>query len=190
MTKELSKNSMGDKFNENPNSNKIKLTTTQIILIFGIVLIIVVLAVVGVVVSKTMQAKTSNVPIERISGKGTVITEDNVNEDNKPVANELFTVAMNNVWQFEKGSTPSLNAYVQNHESNTRPFFIEVLEGDPQKLIYTSPVVPVGSTLKEMVLDVPLKKGTYEAVCSYNLLDEDENVTSTVSFAVSIIVNK
>ena len=63
------------------------------------------------------------------------------------------------------------------------------LDDGEQTLLYSSLVLPVGKRLEELKLNQVLEDGTYDAVCTYHILDdEDPDVElGTVSFAVSLM---
>ncbi len=129
--------------------------------------------------------------------RGTVVTKDNVDEvvqemmekpvDLGPAA--YYTAEMNYEWHFPSGDTPSTNAYVRNHPTNeTAVYFDVVLKEDESKVIYKSPVLPVGSELSDITLTENLGAGTYNCVCIYSLVDDDQNVLSTLRVTLTVVV--
>lgn len=137
---------------------------------------------------------TSNAqPAEK---RNVVVNKDNVDEILKNLAEEdktppgNYEVTMSTTWDFPDGSSPSGNAYVENAVVNTNDVYFDVTLEDTGETIYKSPVIPVGSYLKNIELDKPLAKGSYSSIITYSLLDEEQNVLSTVSVGFVINVEK
>ncbi len=64
------------------------------------------------------------------SGRGTVVTQDNVSQliaEAEQNTDAAYTVSMNIEWDFENGTSPSTNAYVENDTSNLRTVYFNVL---------------------------------------------------------------
>lgn len=157
-----------------------------------IVMIVVLLAVIGsllgviyILMNKSEETKTP----DRNVSEG-LIVDDNFDQK---AANARFTTDMNMVWTFPSGSSISNNAQIGNSASNLYECYFEVyLDNEEQTLLYSSPVLPTGKRLEQLKLDQVLPDGTYDAVCTYHILDdEDKNrELGTVSFAVSLIFTK
>ncbi len=101
-----------------------------------------------------------------------------------------FTTDMNMIWTFPSGSVTSNNAIIGNSASNLYECYFEVyLDDEEQTLLYSSPVIPVGKRLEELKLDKSLPDGTYDAMCTYHVLDDEdpEKELGSVSFAVSLV---
>ena len=99
---------------------------------------------------------------------------------------------MNMIWTFPSGSTVSNNAQIGNSASNLYECYFEVyLDDEEQTLLYSSPVLPVGKSLDRLELDQALPDGTYEAVCTYHILDDEnpDEELGKVSFAVTLMFN-
>ena len=64
------------------------------------------------------------------------------------------------------------------------------LADDENKPILKSPVLPRGSELNNIALDVQLSAGTYDCVMVYHLVDEEQNTISTLRVGFTIIVEK
>lgn len=99
-----------------------------------------------------------------------------------------YQVAMNSTWNFENGAAESDNAYVENAEGNTNPVYFDVVRSDTEETIFASPILPVGTYLNNITLDEKLEAGTYDCVCTYYLLDEDEEPISKVNVGLTIVV--
>ncbi len=150
--------------------------------------IIVIAALVGIMIYLLIPEKEEN--------RNVVVTEDNVNEVVGQMASAeatkpgYYTVTMNNKWTFETGDAVSEDAYVENVAGNTHDVYFDVfLAEDEEKAIYKSPVIPRGSSLRQIALDTPLDAGTYDCVVIYHLVDEDQNTISTLRIAINITVN-
>ena len=97
---------------------------------------------------------------------------------------------MNMIWTFPSGSKVSNNAEIGNSASNQYECYFEVyLDNEDQTLLYSSPVLPVGKRLEKLELDQTLPDGTYDAVCTYHVLDDEnpEVELGAVSFAVTLM---
>lgn len=116
-----------------------------------------------------------------------------VEDIDEKAANARFTTDMNMSWTFPSGSAVSSNAEIGNSSSNLYDCYFDVyLDDDEQTLLYSSPIIPVGEKLDKLELDQVLPDGTYDAVCTYHLLDDEDpdKELGTVSFAVSLIFIK
>jgi hypothetical protein len=168
------------------------------LLVFFLVLVIAALAVTVVVLfNRNKDVASDSVTVsEPAEKRNVVINKDNVEEviaqlaeeDKTPPGN--YEVTMSTTWNFADGSSASGNAYVENVESNTNDVYFDVTLAGTGETIYKSPVIPLGSYLKNITLDTPLSKGNYDSVITYSLLDEEQNVLSTVSVGFTIIVEK
>ena len=181
-----------------------KKNKTAIIVI--IILAVVVIALVGVVAfllgrgSKEDGGAQTGVPEERPSREvasrsvRTVVdeksAEDIMNQMREEVAEGMFECQMSMEWTFEDGKSESKDAYVANSKNNTHPIYFDIYLGDTEELIYSSPVLPVGTDLKDIKLDKELKAGEYKATVMYTLLkdvDSQEEVSSA-GFVITIKV--
>lgn len=80
---------------------------------------------------------------------------------------------MNMIWTFPSGSDTSNNAEIGNSINNMYECYFEVfLDNDERTFLYSSPVLPVGTRLDQLKLNQVLPDGTYEAICTYHLLDK------------------
>ncbi len=181
---------MSDERNDSSSKTKKNgLNTTQVIMIVGIVLI---LGALGAVVYLIVQNQKVEPLAVAEPKKSYVINKDNLEQIQKERAEKvnqgMFRMKMNTTWNFASGDVASSDATVQNSESNQFPFFFEITLPDTGEIIYTSTVIPVGSAIKEVILDKQLAAGTYETVCKYNMLDDKNEIVDNVSVNVSIIV--
>ena len=106
---------------------------------------------------------------------------------------DYYTVTMNNEWTFSDGLAISEDAYVENVEDNGTDVYFDVFLSDADtenedNAIYKSPVIPRGGYLENISLDKDLDPGTYDCICVYHLIDEDQNTLSTLRVSVTISV--
>lgn len=179
----MAANSTSDKKSSNSN-----ITTTHKILIAGFCLVIVIIIVIGILIYQTLQKPTS---LETYSnGNNFVIDESNITEISDKIAStvsdSMFEVNMNTVWNFPDGNSPSSNAVIGNSNSNKYNFAFDVILSGEEEPIYTSTIIPVGSQLNEVILERVLEKGTYDAVCTYHILDNDGNENNTTQVNIKI----
>ena len=55
-------------------------------------------------------------------------------------------------------------------------------------MIYSSPMLPVGTDIKDIKLEKPLAAGDYNAVVMYTLVDENYEEVSSVGFKITISI--
>ena len=118
------------------------------------------------------------------------MVDDNID---RKASEARFTTDMNMIWTFPSGNAVSNNAQIGNSASNIYECYFEVyLDDEEQTLLYSSPVLPVGKRLEELKLEQVLPDGTYDAICTYHILDDEdpEKELGTVSFAVSLMFIK
>lgn len=130
-------------------------------------------------------------PEEVTDGRATFVSPDNVDEVQQqlmePVTDAYYTTSMTVDWYFDNGEAVSTSSYVENAEENTRTVYFDVTLEDGE-LIYSSPYLPVGERIEQITLNRDLDAGDYPAVCTYYLVDDDHNVLTNVSVAVTIHV--
>lgn len=154
------------------------------------ILVVVVIALAGAVIF--LMTRPEEVEEDVTSGRGTVITEDNVSEVEEQaetaeqVPENHYVTSMSIDWHFD--GTTSTDAYIANAVENTRTVYCDLYLKDSGEMIYSSPYIPVGEELKGVTLDKELEPGTYDTILVYNLVDDDEKVLSTLSIALTIYV--
>ena len=153
---------------------------------FKVVTFVVVLAVAGILIYRLWP---------KDDPRNVVVNNSNVDDvlvdmgDTKLVEPGYYTVTMNNEWHFADGIAASEDAYVENVESNTNDVYFDIfLNSDKDNAVYKSPVIPRGSYLEEITLDKDLDPGTYDCVCIYHLIDDEQNTVDTLNVAVTLIV--
>lgn len=116
---------------------------------------------------------------------------DTVMEDmGDKVAEGMFECNMTTSWVFEDGKSESPNAYVANVENNLHTIYFDVYDNATEELLYSSPMLPVGTELRNIKLEKELQKGEYDAVVMYTLVNEENEEVSTVGFNITISVNR
>lgn len=161
-----------------------------------VILVIIILALIGVIIYLMLsQSQEAKVEVPKEEKRDTVVTQDNVQdvvqqmEEKEILPPSYYTVAMNYDWHFATGDAVSTDAYVENDTSNTTPVYFDVvLASDEEKVLYKSPVIPVGSSLEGFALDTKLEAGTYDCVVIYHLVDDEQNTLSTLRVTVTLTV--
>jgi hypothetical protein len=154
--------------------------------------VVVIVALLGVVIF-LLVGRGKEEPEKR----NVVVTQDNVEDvvqemvDKEYIEPGYYEASMSTTWTFATGSDVSDDAYVANVEGNTNDVYFDVvLAEDEDQVIYKSPVIPRGGELQNIALDTPLEAGTYDCVCIYHLIDDEQKTISTLRVAVTIIVNQ
>lgn len=163
-----------------------KKNKSKIIVTIVVIVLLLVISGLGVVIYHLVNKPVETPKVEREISGG-LIVDDNYDEK---VAEARFTTDMNMIWTFPSGSAVSTNAVIGNSGSNAYDCYFEVyLDDEEQTLLYSSPVLPVGKRLDKLELDQVLPDGTYDAICTYHLLDDEDpdKELSTVSFRVSLM---
>lgn len=114
--------------------------------------------------------------------------DDIMEEMADKVAEGMFECEMTMSWTFQDGSSVASNAYVANSKNNLHTLYFDVIDNETDELLYSSPMLPVGSELREIKLDKELPAGEYSAVVMYTLVDEDYEEVSKVGFNITISV--
>lgn len=123
-----------------------------------------------------------------------VVTPDNVDQiiesiDAKDILpTGSYEVLMNTTWNFSSSEESSYDAYIANSSYNSNTMYFTIRIEDSDEDIYTSPYVPVGSSLEDIRLDTQLKKGSYDCVLTYHLVDEGHTEISKVSVSMTIVI--
>lgn len=163
------------------------------IVIIACVVVIVVLVGAVVALAAKMLSSSGEQP-QTAEKRNAVVNEDNVEEvlaelvESEKTASGHYRVTMNTTWKFKNGSSASSNAYVKNVAENTNDVYFDVTLADTDELIYSSPLIPLGSYLENITLDKDLDAGTYDCVCTYHLVDEEQNTLSTLRLTLTIEV--
>lgn len=157
-----------------------------------VILVFIILVMTGIIAYLLMSRK----PIEE-EWRNVVITPDNIEEtiqqmeEEEYVAPGYYTVTMDFDWHFAAGDAVSSDAFVENAVGNTNAVYLDLfLAEDEENAIYKSPVIPVGSSLQDIVLDTPLSAGTYDCVAVYHLVDDSQNTVSTLRVTVTVTIDE
>jgi hypothetical protein len=159
------------------------LTTKKIILILGIFVIVCAAIIIAILLLRTPEP----------AGGVPVIDENNLeeimSEIEEKVARGMFETHMTTTWSFPDGQSPSSDAVMGNSAANNFPFWFTVTLADSGEIVYTSSLMPVGSQLAEIVLGEDLDAGTYPAVITIHMVDEEgEEVESNMGFNITLLV--
>jgi hypothetical protein len=132
--------------------------------------------------------------VTTVPGRGMVVNEENASSIKEwaetPVQDASYRVRMNMEWNFPDCKTASDNAYVENAETNKRTVYFDVALADTNEIVYSSPFIPVTARLEGFKLDTDLAAGTYPAVVTYHLVDDDFQEITTVAMNITINVEK
>ncbi len=166
------------------------------VIIVAAVFLVVVIVLIGIIIY-LLNRENSEVENEqrKVAGSArTVIDEDSANnvmdQMREEVAEGMFECQMSMTWTFANGKAESQNAYVANSINNTHPICFDVYMRDTEELLYASPVLPVGTELRNIKLDKELPAGNYQATVMYKLLEDvdSQEEISNAGFVVTINV--
>lgn len=167
-----------------------KKSRKKLLIVIVFIVLIAVIGVLGAVIYKLATKKPEEVQKpERAVSEGLVV-DGNIN---KKASEARFTTDMNMIWTFPSGSDTSNNAIIGNSSSNLYECYFEVyLDDEEQTLLYSSPVLLTGKRLDKLKLNQVLPDGSYDAICTYHILDdEDPDIElGNVSFSVSLMFVK
>lgn len=183
--------------NQKQSTSKMEKKGGKIIIVIGAIVIVALLVVIVFLLGR--QSGQNKQPdaaetVENVPKRNVVVNEDNVDKvaeeiiKKEPVRSGMYEVTMNSEWIFADGSSVSENAYVENVANNTNDVYFDVNLADTDELIYSSPVIPLGSYLENIALDKDLDKGNYDCVLTYHLIDAEQKTLSTLKVKVTIIV--
>jgi hypothetical protein len=172
----------------------------KIIIVIGIIVILLLLAVIVILLLRK-PTESSDTPLTPATEpqREVLVSKDNVDEIVEQMEQEIaeytppgyYTAQMNSTWHFATGDSESYDSYVANASENTSDVYFDLyLSDDMENPIYQSPVLPVGTEIRNIRLNKDLEQGTYESVLVYTLVDENQKSQGTVSFTVTLIVEK
>lgn len=124
-----------------------------------------------------------------------VVTPENVEElisslkeeERTPIGS--YEVKMDMEWEFKNGTTPCEGTLIENVVNNNNEVYCIVKLKNTGEEIYKSPFIPVGSTLENILLDKDLKKGEYDCILTYHLVDSSYKDVSQVSVEIKVKIN-
>ncbi|MDR1674285.1 MAG: hypothetical protein LBR54_02405 [Oscillospiraceae bacterium] len=147
--------------------------------------------------SDLIQRNTEDKP-ERpvLGGQGSVLTEENyekvLEELNTPSPDKQYRVNMSSKFEFETWDTPSSTAFVRNREENSRTVCIDLYltdeDGELTELVYSSPYIPLGETLRNFALDSEVPAGQHKVMVVFTLVDDDFNKVTTLSVGTTLLI--
>ncbi len=181
------------------NQSKVKEGgSSRLIIIIGAVIIFLLVAVIVILLlRKTPEPEqaVSNDESRKVAGSSRLVLDKEsasniMDEMRQEVEEGMFECNMSMTWTFADGTSESKDAIVVNSNNNSYPFYFDVTLDGTNELIYSSPVVPVGSQLTNFKLDKDLDPGEYSATVMYSLLQDEESqvVKSQAGFVIKIIV--
>lgn len=171
----------------------------NMIIIIAIAFLVLVTALVTCIVLLLTKQKEEPVQESQSVPRSTVLDRGFVDEGNagdimdemtEKVSKGMFECKMTTAWTFDDGKSASPNAYVANVENNLYTLYFDVYEESTNELLYSSPMLPVGTELKNFKLNKELAAGEYDAVVMYTMVDENLEEVSSVGFKVTISVSK
>lgn len=171
----------------------------RLIIIIGILIIALLLAVIIILLLKKEPEQAQTVPEQptarEVANSSRIVLDEEtaqstIDEMREQVEEGMFECSMSMEWTFADGDSESKDAFVENSKNNTHPFYFDVVLDGTDELIYASPILPVGSQLTNFKLDKPLAAGTYQALCKYTLLKDEESQEplSAANFVITISV--
>ncbi|WP_155838531.1 hypothetical protein [Butyrivibrio proteoclasticus] len=172
------------------------------IIIAFLVIIVILVGVIAFLLGRNTgssdnSSEASNTPSSRevVNESRVILDEESatgvMDEMRSAVAEGMFECNMSMTWTFEDTTKPSKDAYVANSSNNTHPIYFDVVLKDTGETVYSSPILPVGSELKNFALDKSLEPGTYKATVKYTLLrdEESQEIISSAGFVIKIKVS-
>lgn len=169
----------------------------NMLVIIAFVILLMALAVcIAVIISKSGATRAEESSANKTASaleRGFVQESDADNimaEMEEKVAEGMFECKMTTFWTFDNADAESPNSYVANVESNRNTIYFDVYESKSNDLLYTSPMLPVGTEIRNIKLDKKLPAGDYDAVVMYTLVDENYEEVSSVGFNITISITQ
>lgn len=169
----------------------------KVIIIVCVIAVVVIASLVGVIVALINKDNGANSGVAGATQqeRRSVVTQDNAEEvaeeilsssSEENIIPQSYVVTMNSTWEFADGQAVSDNAYVGNSTDNSTAVYFDLIRDDTGETIYKSPVIPVGEHLDNIKLDSDLDAGDYDCTMTYYLIDEEQNVLTTVNMWVLV----
>ena len=160
-----------------------------------LLLLLIIFALIGVIFfMKKDKDNGKDEGADNAVNRNVIVNEKNVDEvaakfiEEERVPLGRYEVMMSTVWNFNDGTSASEDAYVANAERNTNAVYFDLVRSDTKEVILASPIIPVGSRMDKITLDSDLEKGTYDCVCTYHLIDDENKPIGKASVAVTVNV--
>lgn len=125
-----------------------------------------------------------------IDGRGILVTPENVEEilNAEKVDADYFETNMTNEWHFKNGTADMSTVYLKNEASNDKTFYFDLILSENEKVIYSSPYIPVGAEMTQFDLSTIPEKGTHKGTIKYHFVDDEYKEVSDVSIAVTLYI--
>ena len=177
---------------ENPASKGSRWIIAAVIAVLVVALVVCIVLLVSR--SGNAEEEQPNVDVsQKVLDRGFVDesnVDDIMSEMSEKVEEGMFECKMTTAWTFEDGTSASPNSYVANVETNLHAIYFDVYDEQTEELLYSSPILPVGSEIRDIKLDKELSAGDYNAVVMYTLVNEAYEEVSTVGFRITISIKK
>jgi len=161
-----------------------------------LLLLLIIFALIGVIFFMKKDKDSNDGAGDKAVDRNVIVNEDNAEDvaeklpDKERVPVGRYEVVMSTTWNFKDGSSASEDAYVANAERNTNSVYFDLVRSDTKEVILASPIIPVGSRMDKITLDSDLKKGSYDCVCTYHLIDDEKKPIGKASVAVTVNVQE
>ena len=164
----------------------------QKITVFIMGLLVLVIVVLSVIIF-TGNSKGATQEEEAKKKRDTVVTEENLEEFLEQEAEETvepgyYETMMNTTWHFDSSEEASTDAYVANSKNNLNSVYFDVALSDTGEIIYSSPIIPVGSHLDNITLDTKLEAGNHQCIITYYLLDDEDEPVSKLNIRMNVVI--
>lgn len=178
----MSKDKANERINKNVLENHNKKSSY-----FKWIIIVVICVLAGIIVFLLTREKQKPNNVVKPDNIDQIVSQLEEEERTPP---GTYEVSMNTNWEFEKGDSVSKNAFVENSTANQNTVYFTISLKDSDEVIFKSPYLEVGSSLRDIKLDTVLSAGQYDAVITYHLVDEDYNDLSEVSLYMQITIKQ
>lgn len=161
-----------------------------------LIILLLLFIIIGLVFFIFFSKKNDNTNDDKAVERNVLVDEDNAEDIAKKILDEervplgSYEVTMSTTWTFEDGESASEDAFVANVDRNTNDVYFDLVRSDTEEVILASPIIPLGKKMNNITLDTDLPKGTYDCICTYNLVDNENKPISKVSVGVTVIVKK
>ena len=161
-----------------------------------VIICLLILAIIGLLIYFLWPAEEIEIvdgPVP-MGGRGTVAIPENIDElmqaREEPPPGGHYITTMNNTWAFDRWNVPSTNAYIENDIRNEFTVYFDLSLEEDGRLVYSSPYIPIGATLREFSLDRMVPRGEHPAIVTYFLVDDDGEEVSRVSVRVTLTITR
>lgn len=161
-----------------------------------VVLLIALVVCIGIIIFRPTTTKMDENVVSKTASalERGFVQESNADnimaEMEEKVAEGMFECKMTTFWTFDHADAESSNSFVANVESNRNTIYFDVYESESNELLYTSPMLPVGTEIRNIKLNKELPAGDYDAVVMYTLVDENYEEVSSVGFNITISITQ